>query len=79
MARWYEPEAAIARFYEESRLRGLGLPDEAIALAAEVARVLRSAIRARGVGECSDERPIFGGPGPASQPGGETSSATDSA
>jgi 8-oxo-dGTP pyrophosphatase MutT (NUDIX family) len=80
VARWYEPQAAIDRFYEESRLRALNVPEDAIELAAEVARVLRSAMRARGVGPGSDERPLFGAQEAVPQPGdGAASSASDSA
>ena len=80
VARWYEPQAAIDRFYEESRLRALNVPEDAIELAAEVARVLRSAMRARGVGAVSDGRPIFGGQEADPQAGdGATLRATDSA
>jgi 8-oxo-dGTP pyrophosphatase MutT (NUDIX family) len=49
VAKWYEPEAAIARFFDAERLRGLGVAEDGIALAEEVARVIRSAIRARGM------------------------------
>jgi 8-oxo-dGTP pyrophosphatase MutT (NUDIX family) len=69
VARWYEPEAAIARFYDETRLRELNVHGEAIALATEVARVLRSAMRARGMlGEPSDVRPLFGAAEPPPAP-----------
>jgi len=61
VARWYTPEAAIARFYDPARLLSLGIDDEAIALATEVARALRACQRARGAtGEPSDVRPLFG-------------------
>jgi ADP-ribose pyrophosphatase YjhB (NUDIX family) len=63
VARWYTPEAAIARFYDAGRLRGLGLGEPEIALATEVARVLRACQRARGMAERaepSEERPLFG-------------------
>lgn len=48
-ARWYEPEAAIARFFERGRLAGLGVPEDGIALAEAVARVIRAARTARGM------------------------------
>ena len=48
-ARWYEPEAFIARFNDAEVLRAKGVPEPGIALAAEVARIVRGAARARGV------------------------------
>ncbi|MGD9932581.1 MAG: NUDIX hydrolase [Dehalococcoidia bacterium] len=51
VARWYTPDAAIARFYDAAMLRSRGVTEDAIAMAAEVARVIRAAERARGVGE----------------------------
>ena len=49
VARWYAPEAACARFFDAEMLRGRSLSEPNIALAAEVARVIRSAARARGM------------------------------
>ncbi|MGI8925213.1 MAG: NUDIX hydrolase [Tepidiformaceae bacterium] len=46
-ARWLTPEAYIARFLDGERLRGLGASESALALAAEVARVVRAAERQR--------------------------------
>ena len=46
VARWMTPEAYIARFLDGDRLRELGIPQPAIDLAAEVARVTRSAAAA---------------------------------
>ena len=51
VARWYTPEAAIARFYDGEMLRSRGVDEDAIGMAAEVARVIRAAERARGRGE----------------------------
>ncbi len=45
--RWMTPEAYIARFLDSAMLRERGVPGEAISLAAEVARVVRSAAAAR--------------------------------
>jgi hypothetical protein len=47
VARWMTPDAYIGRFLDGERLRGLGVPESAVELAAEVARVVRSAERAR--------------------------------
>lgn len=41
--RWMTAEAYIARFLDESMLRARGLPESAVALAIEVARVVRTA------------------------------------
>ena len=41
--RWMTAEAYIARFLDESTLRARGLPESAVALATEVARVVRTA------------------------------------
>ena len=41
--RWMTAEAYIARFLDEAMLRARGLPESAVALAAEVARVVRTA------------------------------------
>jgi 8-oxo-dGTP pyrophosphatase MutT (NUDIX family) len=48
VARWYTPEAFVARFNDPAFLRERGVPEAAIALALEVARVVRGAARARG-------------------------------
>lgn len=45
--RWMTPEAYIARFLDAEMLRGRGVPESAVALAVEVARVVRSAAAAR--------------------------------
>lgn len=45
-ARWMTPEAYIARFLDAAVLRERGVPEPAIALAEEVARVTRSAAQA---------------------------------
>jgi 8-oxo-dGTP diphosphatase len=69
VARWYTPEAAIARFYDEERLRGFGIDDGSIALALEVARVLREAQRMRGVVDApSAGRPVLGEGQPEAAP-----------
>jgi 8-oxo-dGTP pyrophosphatase MutT (NUDIX family) len=47
VSRWMAPEAYIARFLDSESLRAKGVPEGAIALAAEVARVTRSAVAAR--------------------------------
>jgi 8-oxo-dGTP diphosphatase len=47
VAKWMTPDAYIGRFLDAERLRGLGVPESAVELAAEVARVVRSAERAR--------------------------------
>lgn len=47
VAKWMTPEAYITRFLDGDRLRGLGVPDGAVALAAEVARVVRVAASGR--------------------------------
>ena len=57
VARWYTPEAAIARFYDAGRLRSLGVGGEGIALAEEVARVLLAAQRARGMAIAGMDEP----------------------
>ncbi|MBI2764563.1 MAG: NUDIX domain-containing protein [Chloroflexi bacterium] len=49
VARWLEPEAYIARFLDAATLRERGAPESAVALAAEVARTVRAAARARGL------------------------------
>ena len=41
--RWMTAEAYIARFLDEAMLRARGLPESAVALAAEVARIVRTA------------------------------------
>ena len=46
--RWMTPEAYIARFLDEAMLRERGLPESALALAAEVARVVRTAATLHG-------------------------------
>lgn len=45
-ARWMAPEAYLARFMDETALRERGLPEPAVDLAREVARVTRSAAAA---------------------------------
>ena len=45
--RWMTPEAYIARFLDEATLRSRGVPEPAIALANEVARVVRTAAAMR--------------------------------
>ena len=45
--RWMTPEAYIARFLDEGMLRGRGIPEPSVALAAEVARVVRTAAALR--------------------------------
>jgi 8-oxo-dGTP pyrophosphatase MutT (NUDIX family) len=45
--RWMTPDAYIARFLAEEMLRGRGASERAIALANEVARVIRSAAAVR--------------------------------
>lgn len=45
--RWMTPEAYIGRFLDGEVLRARGLPDAAVELAAEVARVVRRAAAAR--------------------------------
>jgi 8-oxo-dGTP pyrophosphatase MutT (NUDIX family) len=45
--RWMTPEAYIGRFLDEEMLRGRGAGESAIALANEVARVVREAAAAR--------------------------------
>jgi len=45
--RWMPPEAYIARFLDGEMLRARGVPDAAIELATEVARVVRRAAGAR--------------------------------
>jgi 8-oxo-dGTP pyrophosphatase MutT (NUDIX family) len=61
VAKWYEPEAAIARFFEAEMLRGRGVAEKDIALAGEVARVIQAALRARGMrgpgDRAAEERP----------------------
>lgn len=61
VARWYTVEAAIARFFDPEMLRERGISEANVALAGEVARVLRAAARARGLrepgGRPADERP----------------------
>lgn len=58
VARWYEPEAAIARFFDGDTLRGKGLDERAITLAEEVARVIRAAVRARGAAGASEKEAV---------------------
>jgi 8-oxo-dGTP pyrophosphatase MutT (NUDIX family) len=48
-ARWLDVETYIARFLDPARLAALGADGRAIALASEVARVVRGAARARGL------------------------------
>jgi ADP-ribose pyrophosphatase YjhB (NUDIX family) len=48
VARWYTPEAFAARFLDPAMLRQKGVPEPAVALAAEVARTVFAAARARG-------------------------------
>ncbi len=48
VARWYTPEAFVARFLDRATLAAKGVPEDAIALAEEVARTVRAAARARG-------------------------------
>ncbi|MCC7365513.1 MAG: NUDIX hydrolase [Dehalococcoidia bacterium] len=50
-ARWMTPEAYIARFLDAEMLRSRGVGEGPIALATEVARVVRAAARARGAAE----------------------------
>jgi len=45
--RWMTPEAYIGRFLDGGMLRARGVPDAAVELAAEVARVVRRAAGAR--------------------------------
>lgn len=47
VAKWMTPEAYIARFLDSDRLRSLGIPADGVALAAEVARVVRAAADGR--------------------------------
>ncbi len=47
VAKWMTPEAYIARFLDGERLRGLGVPEDGVALATEVTRVVRSAASGR--------------------------------
>ena len=47
VAKWMAPEAYIARFLDGARLRSLGVPEDGVQLAAEVARVVRSAASRR--------------------------------
>ncbi len=47
--RWMTPDAYIARFLDEPMLRARGAGEGAIALANEVARVIRSAVLSRGL------------------------------
>lgn len=49
-SRWMTPEAYIARFLDGEMIRARGAGEVAVALAAEVARVVRSAAAARGQG-----------------------------
>ena len=56
-ARWYEPEAAIARFFDSTMLRLRGVSEANIALAAEVARAIREAVEARGMRLPGEARP----------------------
>ncbi|MEO6397889.1 MAG: NUDIX hydrolase [Tepidiformaceae bacterium] len=42
--RWMTPEAYIARFLDAAMLRERGVPEHAVALATEVARVVRAAV-----------------------------------
>ncbi len=48
VARWYTPEAAIARFFDAGMLRGKGVGEGGLALAGEVAAAIRGAAEARG-------------------------------
>jgi 8-oxo-dGTP diphosphatase len=48
VARWYTPAAFVARFNNPEFLREKGVPEDAITLAQEVARVVMGAARARG-------------------------------
>ncbi|MFN0096879.1 MAG: NUDIX hydrolase [Dehalococcoidia bacterium] len=48
VARWYTPEAFIARFLDPETLAARAIPHAAIVLASEVARTIRAAARARG-------------------------------
>ncbi|MGH2631971.1 MAG: NUDIX hydrolase [Tepidiformaceae bacterium] len=47
-ARWMAPEAYIARFLDGAMLRERGVPESAVLLAEEVARVTRAAAAMRG-------------------------------
>ena len=47
LRRWMTPEAYVARFLESGMLRGRGVPEDAVVLATEVARVVRAAAAAR--------------------------------
>jgi 8-oxo-dGTP diphosphatase len=47
VARWMQPAAYITRFLDAGMLRDRGIPESAITLATEVARVTRSAVAAR--------------------------------
>lgn len=49
VARWYTPEAAVARFFDGAMLRARGVGEANIQLAQAVARVLLAASRARGM------------------------------
>ncbi|MGE5597431.1 MAG: NUDIX hydrolase [Hyphomicrobiales bacterium] len=49
VARWLTPGEYIRRFLDATALRERGLPESAVALAEEVARVVRAAARARGL------------------------------
>ena len=48
VARWYAPAAFAARFLEPEFLRGQGVDERSIALAADVGRAIAEAARARG-------------------------------
>jgi 8-oxo-dGTP pyrophosphatase MutT (NUDIX family) len=47
VSRWMTPDAYIARFLDSDSLRARGIAEHAVLLAAEVARVVRSAAAAR--------------------------------
>lgn len=47
VSRWMTPDAYIARFLDTDSLRARGIAEPAVLLAAEVARVIRSAAAAR--------------------------------
>lgn len=58
VARWYTPAAAIARFYDSDMLRARGVDDDGVLLAAEVARVIAAAVRARGDALVPQDEPL---------------------
>lgn len=55
VARWYEPAAAVARFFDPEMLQARGVGEDGILLAGEVARVISAAARARGARQATQE------------------------